>query len=259
MARTPPGPRPGGRPSPVGPGPGAPAATWAAADLLALNQWLRRLHDCLRADTSLQMLEHDGAGFQVLQALRLQCGGRPQLARGKPPDPDEPDRVHQLGAHGAGRRHLPAVARPQRSSGDHALDTGFWPPFCAHRDAWRRPPPRRRRRGTRVLDRRRAGPRLGAGPHRGAAGASAPGPGAGVAGAQSHHLATPPRWRRDPERERSRAVAAAGTRPNGPARLATASLARPAARGHLAPRSHARCRRRPTPCPRSSAPPSSKH
>ncbi len=41
------------------------------ADSPSLAQWLRRLRECLQADGSLQVLEGDGAGVQVLAALRL--------------------------------------------------------------------------------------------------------------------------------------------------------------------------------------------
>ncbi len=63
--------------------PAAAQALWTQAqahlqllgrsETLSLSQWLRRLRECLRADRSLQVMEADGAGVQVLAALRLQA------------------------------------------------------------------------------------------------------------------------------------------------------------------------------------------
>lgn len=75
--------------------PAAAQALWAQAqahlqplsraEWLPLNHWLRRLHNCLRADTSLQVLEQDGAGYQVLQALRLHAEFSPSWPEATPP------------------------------------------------------------------------------------------------------------------------------------------------------------------------------
>ncbi len=61
--------------------PAAAQALWALAQqhlkplsrtqALDLNHWLRILNTCLRSDGSLQALEADGAGVQLLRALRL--------------------------------------------------------------------------------------------------------------------------------------------------------------------------------------------
>ena len=63
--------------------PAAAQALWAFAqahlqllgrsETLSLSQWLQRLRECLRADRSWQLMEADGAGVQVLAALRLQA------------------------------------------------------------------------------------------------------------------------------------------------------------------------------------------